>query len=70
MTDRLTILKSQLDLHLDAAMATIMEIRQEATKLQMTDVSTSVLSNGLTEDEVASMLARRQRVVQKRINKS
>lgn len=71
MSDRLKILKSQLDLHLDAAMATIMEMRKEATKLQsLPGVSTSSLGNGaLSEDQIAKLLMRRQNSVQKRHSK-
>lgn len=59
---------NQLDLHLDAAMATIMEMRKEATKLQQADVSTSALDFGvLTEEQITKLLSRRQKTVQKRI---
>jgi len=68
MPDRLTILKSQLDIHIDAALATIMEMRQEATKLA--DVSTSALPTGvLTDEQIAKALAKREKTIQKRNTK-
>jgi hypothetical protein len=68
MPDRLTILKAELDLHLDAAYATIMEMRKEATKLA--DVSTSAIPTGaLTDEQIFKALSRRERTIQKKQNK-
>jgi hypothetical protein len=71
MSNRLIILQNKLNLHVEAAMATLMEIKQEATKLQSTaDVSTSALSNGLTDEQTTKLLTRRERTIRKRTYKS
>lgn len=69
MPDRLIILKKQLDIHLNAAMATIQQIREEAAKFG--DVSNSVVDTDiLTDEQIANVLAKREKTRQKKLNKS
>jgi len=64
MSDRLTILNHQLNIHLEAAMSVIMEIRNEANKIQQPVVRKS----GLTDEQIAFALSERER--RKRKHKS
>ena len=67
MSDRITLLREQLDIHLNAAFSVLRQIREEATKLQSTaGFSTTAPSNGLTQSEIAAILAKRELTIQKR----
>ena len=67
MSDRINILMKKFDLQFNACMSTLMEMREEATKLQQGDMSMSALQTGsLTDEQITKLLTKRELTIQRK----